>query len=116
MKYDDRTDGAFLPTNLGVGVGYDFILDAHNKVGVTAEFNKLLVPTPPALEEGEIDENRRKIDDYNDIVWFSEEFKSFGVAPDGFSEELKEITWALGAEYWYEDVFALRDRKSTRLN
>lgn len=108
MKYDDRTDGAFLPTNLGVGVGYDFILDAHNKVGVTAEFNKLLVPTPPALEEGEIDENRRKIDDYNDIGWFSGVFKSFGDAPDGFSEELKEITWALGAEYWYEDVFALR--------
>jgi len=35
-------------------------------------------------------------------------FKSFGDAPDGFSEELKEVTWALGAEYWYDDVFALR--------
>src|SRR5690554_2295898 len=39
MKYDDRTDGAFLPTNLAVGAGYDFILDAHNKVAVSAEFN-----------------------------------------------------------------------------
>ena len=108
MKYDNRTDGAFLPTNLGLGVGYDFILDAHNKVGVTAEFNKLLVPTPPELIDGEINENRQKIDDYNDIGWFSGVFKSFGDAPDGFSEELKEVTWALGAEYWYEDVFALR--------
>ncbi len=108
MKYDDRTDGAFLPTNLAVGAGYDFILDAHNKVAVSAEFNKLLVPTPPELKEGEIDENRQKIADYNDIGWVSGVFKAFGSKPDGFSETLKEITWALGAEYWYEDVFALR--------
>lgn len=108
MKYDNRNDGTFLPTNLGVGVGYDFILDAHNKVGVTAEFNKLLVPTPPELVDGEIEENRQKIEDYKAIGWFSGVFKSFGDAPDGFNEELKEITWALGAEYWYEDIFALR--------
>lgn len=108
MKYDDRTDGAFLPTNLALGVGYDFILDAHNKVAVSAEFNKLLVPTPPELIDGEIEENRRKIEEYNDIGWFSGVFKSLGDAPDGFSEELKEFTWALGAEYWYDDAFALR--------
>lgn len=108
MKYDNRTDGAFLPTNLGLGVGYDFILDAHNKVGITAEFNKLLVPTPPELTDNDPNENRKRIDDYNNIGWFSGVFKSFGDAPDGFSEELKEVTWALGAEYWYEDSFALR--------
>ena len=34
--------------------------------------------------------------------------QSFGDAPNGFSEEINEITWALGAEYWYQDVFALR--------
>lgn len=108
MKYDNRTDGAFLPTNLALGVGYDFILDAHNKVAVSAEFNKLLVPTPPELLDGEIEENRQKIQDYNNTGWFSGVFKSFGDAPDGFSEELKEFTWALGAEYWYDDAFALR--------
>lgn len=108
MKYDNRTEGAFLPTNLGVGVGYDFILDAYNKVGVTAEFNKLLVPTPPTIVDSSSEEDRIKINDYNDIGWFSGVFKSFGNAPDGFSEELKEVTWAIGAEYWYEDAFALR--------
>jgi len=108
MKYDTRTDGAFLPTNLAVGVGYDFILDAFNKVSVSAEFNKLLVPTPPELIDGEIEQNRQRIADYNDIGWFSGMFKAFGSKPDGFSETMKEITWALGAEYWYDDVFALR--------
>lgn len=117
MKYDNRTDGAFLPTNLALGVGYDFILDAHNKVAVSAEFNKLLVPTPPELLNADSDVesgqdyreiNRQRIDDYNNIGWFSGAFKSFGDAPDGFSEELKEFTWALGAEYWYDNAFALR--------
>lgn len=108
MKYDTRTDGAFLPTNLAVGVGYDFILDAFNKVSVSAEFNKLLVPTPPELIDGEIEQNRQRIADYNDIGWFSGMFKAFGSKPDGFSETMKEVTWALGAEYWYDDVFALR--------
>src|SRR5690606_17837703 len=46
--------------------------------------------------------------EYNDISFVSGMFKSFGDAPDGFSEELKEFTWALGAEYWYQDVFAFR--------
>lgn len=108
MKYDTRNDGAFLPTNLAIGGGYDFILDAHNKVSVSAELNKLLVPTPPELIDGEIQENRQKIADYNDIGWFSGIFKAFGSKPDGFSETMKEITWALGAEYWYDNVFALR--------
>ena len=35
-------------------------------------------------------------------------FQSFGDAPNGFSEELKEVTWSLGAEYKYDDVFAFR--------
>lgn len=107
LKYDDRTDGAFLPTNLGLGVGYDFIFDLHNKLGVNLEFNKLLVPTPPALTDDAIEnaELRRK---YNDTGWFSGMFKAFGDQPDGFSEMMREVTWALGAEYWYDDVFALR--------
>jgi hypothetical protein len=35
-------------------------------------------------------------------------FQSFGDAPGGFSEELDEFTWALSAEYLYQDSFALR--------
>lgn len=103
MNYDESgQDAAFLPSNLKLGAGFDFILDTHNTITVTTEFNKLLVPTPPATVDAEA---RRE---YNDIGWFSGVFKSFGDAPDGFSEELKEVTWALGAEYWYDNAFALR--------
>jgi len=113
IKYDDVGQENFLPTNLGVGAGFDFILDQYNKVGVNVEFNKLLVPTPPDLDlngDGEItqEEQSQAIDDYQNISFFSGIFESFGDAPDGISEELKEFTWALGAEYWYQDVFAFR--------
>lgn len=113
IKYDDVGQENFLPTNLGVGAGFDFILDQYNKVGVNLELNKLLVPTPPDTDlngDGEItsEEQSQAISDYQDISFFSGIFQSFGDAPDGFSEELKEFTWALGAEYWYQDVFAFR--------
>jgi len=113
IKYDEVGQENFLPTNLGVGAGFDFILDQYNKVGVNLELNKLLVPTPPDLDingDGEItqEEQSQAIQEYQDISFFSGIFQSFGDAPDGFSEELKEFTWALGAEYWYQDVFAFR--------
>ncbi len=113
IKYDDVGQESFLPTNLGLGVGFDFILDQYNKVGVNLEFNKLLVPTPPDPDlngDGEVTdaERSRAIQDYQDINFFSGMFQSFSDAPDGFSEELKEVIWALGAEYWYQDVFAFR--------
>ena len=113
IKYDDVGQENFLPTNLGLGAGFDFILDQYNKVGVNVELNKLLVPTPPDLDlngDGEIteEEQSQAIDDYQNISFFSGIFESFGDAPDGISEELKEFTWALGAEYWYQDVFAFR--------
>ena len=107
IKYDEVGQENNLPTNLALGLGFDFILDEYNKIGVSAEVNKLLVPTPQDFNgDGVID----SVDDeeYESISFFSGMFKSFGDAPDGFSEELKEFTWALGAEYWYQDVFALR--------
>jgi len=113
IKYDDVGQENFLPTNLGLGAGFDFILDQYNKVGVNLELNKLLVPTPPDQDlngDGEVteEEQSQAINDYQNISFFSGIFESFGDAPDGFSEELKEFTWALGAEYWYQDVFAFR--------
>jgi opacity protein-like surface antigen len=52
--------------------------------------------------------NQAANSDYRKTSWTSGIFKSFNDAPDGISEELKEFTWALGAEYWYQDSFALR--------
>lgn len=105
IKYDAEGRETFLPTNLKLGGGFDFIFDSQNTLGVNAEFNKLLVPTPSDSNgDGRIDSN----DDYYNESFFSGMFSSFGDAPDGFSEELQEITWALGAEYVYNEAFSLR--------
>jgi len=110
---DDRLSTNFIPANLRLGVGFDFIFDDYNKVGLGVEFGKLLVPTPQdpdADGDGDItsDERNKANEDYNSIGWVEGMFKSFGDAPDGFSEELKEVTYSVGAEYLYQDSFALR--------
>ena len=107
IEYDEGGQENFLPTNLKFGGGFDFIFDVDNVLAVNLEFNKLLVPTPKDFnDDGVID----SIDnaEYQDIGWFEGMFKSFGDAPDGLSEELKEVTWALGAEYAYQNVFMVR--------
>ncbi|QYA25344.1 type IX secretion system outer membrane channel protein PorV [Gramella sp. MT6] len=107
MKYDDAGQENFIPTNLKLGAGFDFIFDADNRLGTYVEFNKLLVPTPQDFDgDGDIDAEDDQ--EYNEIGSIEGIFKSFGDAPDGFSEEMKEITIALGAEYWYQEKFALR--------
>ena len=107
MKYDDAGQENFIPTNLKLGGGFDFIFDADNRLGTYIEVNKLLVPTPQDFDDdGDID--AEDDEEYNEIGSIEGIFKSFGDAPDGFSEELKELTLAIGAEYWYQDKFALR--------
>ncbi|MEL1246328.1 type IX secretion system outer membrane channel protein PorV [Flavobacterium sp. DGU11] len=110
---DPTLSSNFLPANMRLGGGFDFIFDEYNKVGLNAEITKLLVPTPQNPDkngDGEItsEEYQQTNQEYNDINWVSGMFKSFGDAPDGLSEELKEVTYALGAEYLYQDSFALR--------
>lgn len=107
IQYDAGGQENFLPTNMKLGLGFDFILDQDNTIGLTTEFNKLLVPTPKDFnDDGVI--NSVDNDEYQQIGFFNGLFKSFGDAPDGFSEELKEFTWALGAEYVYQDAFMVR--------
>ncbi|OAB27711.1 Long-chain fatty acid transport protein [Flavobacterium fryxellicola] len=114
ISYDnDEFNNNFLPANLKIGTGFDFILDEYNKVAVNVELNKLLVPTPqnPDLNgDGTVtpEERNQNNDNYRSIGWTSGVFKSFGDAPDGLSEEIKEFTYALGAEYLYQDSFAMR--------
>jgi hypothetical protein len=117
INYDlSKTDEGsnFLPANLKVGTGFDFILDDYNKVALNLEFNKLLVPTPQRGIDlnGDTIVNGEDIlianADYRAIGWASGIFKSFGDAPGGISEELKEITYAAGAEYIYQNSFAMR--------
>jgi hypothetical protein len=114
ISYDNNDlNTNFLPANLKVGTGFDFILDDYNKVALNVEFNKLLVPTPqdPDLNgDGTItsEERGQNLDNYRSIGWVSGIFKSLGDAPDGFSEEAKEVTYSIGAEYSYQDSFAMR--------
>ncbi len=134
FKYDDGGRENFQPTNLRLGAGFDFIFDEYSKLGVTAEVSKLLVPTPPRLGDrivftdtngdgifNEADGDFQTEDQLaaseediiiegqdNDVSFLNGVFQSFGDAPGGFSEELREFTWALGAEYTYQDSFALR--------
>ncbi|WP_100612200.1 type IX secretion system outer membrane channel protein PorV [Confluentibacter lentus] len=127
FKYDDGGVENFQPTNLRLGAGFDFIFDEYNKLAVTAEVAKLLVPTPPIYgdEYNYVDTNSNGVYDDGEETTLVQEgviykgqdpnvdflsgiFQSFGDAPGGFSEELKEFTWALGAEYTYQDSFAFR--------
>jgi len=121
INYDagssDDNSANFLPANMKIGGGYDFIFDDYNKVSVSVEFAKLLVPTPQSADldgDGlittpeEIALRTQNNIDYNKVNWVSGMFKSFGDAPGGFSEELKEFTYSIGTEYLYQDSFAFR--------
>jgi hypothetical protein len=125
INYDlsDVRDGAgsnFLPANLKLGGGFDFIFDDYNKVAVSLEVSKLLVPTAQipvpvdlnndgdTTDPGETNGVQEANNAYNAIGWVPGIFKSFGDAPGGFSEELKEITYSAGAEYTYQDAFSMR--------
>lgn len=114
MSYDNtQASNNFLPANMKLGGGFDFILDDYNKVALNLEVSKLLVPTPqdPDLNgDGTITsaERTQNNQDYQNIGWFEGVTQSFSDAPGGFSEELKEVTYSAGAEYLYQDSFALR--------
>ncbi len=121
INYDagasDDNSANFIPANMKIGGGYDFIFDDYNKISVSVEFAKLLVPTPQSADlngdglittPDEINLRNQNNIDYNKVNWVSGMFKSFGDAPGGFSEELKEFTYSIGAEYLYQDSFAMR--------
>lgn len=105
---DDNSE--FIPTNLRLGAALMVPIDEYNRFTISADANKLLVPTYPKQEEGESTEDyqNRVQKDYYDVSSISGIFKSFNDAPNGFSEELEEINWSVGAEYVYNDKFSLR--------
>lgn len=120
ISYDGGNTEQYLPANWRLGVSYEYPIDAFNKIALSLDLNKLLVPTTPSSSDYyEYDENgvltaeseaayRKAYDDYLSYGTMKSVFKSFGDAPGGFSEEMKEIMWSLGAEYSYNEMFMVR--------
>ncbi len=104
VAYTDNADAKdFIPANLGLGLNYTRKFNDNNSISFGLEANKLLVPTPPG--EGATADD---IANYRSKSVIGGWFSSLGDAPDGFGEEMKEIQLSFGAEYWYNNQFALR--------
>jgi len=95
VTYSSADQEQFLPINLKLGSAFETYLDAYNSLTFSVDFNKLMVPTPDPDRETE-------------PTLLEGMFGSFGDAPGGFKEEMREISIATGLEYWYNNVFALR--------
>jgi hypothetical protein len=104
MSYTDSKEPDFIPINMRLGSSGTIKLDNFNTITLSVDLNKLLVPTPPKY-----DLNRQIIagKDPNVSVPVAI-FQSFFDAPGGLKEELHEITYSFGAEYWYNNQFAIR--------
>jgi Type IX secretion system protein PorV len=106
ISYSDANNTNFLPINLRIGSAFKTELDPFNTITFLLDFNKLMVPTPPIRDQqGNIIPGGGRDDDRSLL---SGMFGSFSDAPDGFREEMKEITTSVGIEYWYNAVFAGR--------
>jgi hypothetical protein len=103
ITYTTDAFGEFIPTNLGVGVAYEYPIDDYNSIVFAVDVNKLLVPTPDTL-----DTDGNGVLDHKEIGVASAIFSSFSDAPGGFGEELSELSYSVGVEYWYDRQFAIR--------
>jgi len=105
LSYNDEAIKDFIPINLRIGGRFSMDIDEYNYFSVLVDANKLLVPTPPIYYEGT--DVIAKGKDPNVSV-AQGMLQSFYDAPGGMKEELREISYAIGMEYWYAKQFALR--------
>lgn len=113
VNYNNGEDPAFLPTNLRLGTTFMFPLADYHNLALSLDLNKLLVPARPRESDypDDTDGEREYLDalqEWQDMSPITGIFKSFSDAPGGFKEELREITYSLGAEYSYNQQFFLR--------
>lgn len=106
ISYTNSRYRDFLPANFGLGAAWTFNFDQYNKLTFTTDINKLIIPTPCQAEDCDLDNNT--VPDYKEQSPIGAIFSSWGDAPDGISEELKELMYSFGAEYWYDNQFAVR--------
>ena len=127
LSYDSGNTSEFIPTNLRLGTSLLVPFDEYNTLSISADANKLLVPTRPTMDQyvkhmvstegGESKDYEKDYGGYR--TWLEGEgyfnvspisgiFKSFHDAPNGFKEEMQEIQWSVGLEYSYNNQFFLR--------
>ncbi len=104
VSYTEKDVKDFIPINLGLGAAYSLEIDEHNTIMLAFDVNKLMVPSPDTLTVGGDPEEY----DHREKSLFSGMFGSFSDAPGGFSEEMRELMYSIGAEYWYNKQFAIR--------
>jgi hypothetical protein len=118
MSYSSSQPADFIPMNMRLGTSATINLDHFNKIAITLDLNKLLVPTPPKYYNvGEVNAKGDTVHTAMSQIKAGKDpnvsvpvaiFQSFFDAPGGFKEELHEITYSFGIEYWYNNQFALR--------
>ncbi|MDB9881563.1 type IX secretion system outer membrane channel protein PorV [Bacteroidia bacterium] len=117
ITYTTEANRDFIPVNMRLGTFWKTQIDEYNEIGFGVDFNKLLVPTPQYTYQ--LDSNGSRVQDTDgfDIITgrtiddgplIQGMLSSFGDAPGGFREEMKEFTYSVGLEYWYAKQFALR--------
>lgn len=98
----------FIPGNLGLGAALEMNLDNYNQLTFLFDLNKMLVPTPISPDSEDYDKNENGYPDFREKPLFEGIFGSFTDAPGGFKEEMREISFSIGTEYWYNKQFAFR--------
>lgn len=108
ISYTKSINKDYIPTNLGIGAAWKFNFDEFNTFTIAADINKLLVPTPVYPNDPNYDTDANGIPDYKEQSTFGAMLGSFSDAPGGGAEELRELMYSIGLEYWYDEQFAVR--------
>ncbi len=118
VSYTNGGEQDYLPANLGMGTSLKVEMDNRNSISIAADINKLLVPTSISgyiedesgntIANPAYDTNGDGVADYKQQSMPASVFSSFGDAPGGAAEELNELMFSLGLEYWYNKQFAVR--------
>lgn len=93
LTYTNSENKDFIPTNLRLGSSFSTDIDPFNSITLAVDINKLLVPS---------------VNNDSTQTLLSGIFGSFGDAPGGIKEEMREIMISTGLEYWYNNTFAVR--------
>ena len=113
ITYDKGDNYNFIPANLRLGVGYQLPFDQYNRLLISLEANKMMVPSRyskiakynPDFDASNMDTWAMTTEEYNKISSMEGLIMSWYDAPGGFAEEMAEINWGIGLEYAYNEQF-----------